>query len=89
MKSKFLWIITSLFVLLVLGVMFYQYRKKISAKEKMVQLYKQGLKSIYDKDNIFCADAQLAFYDSVLRTSFGDAHKIIVARYAPITISNI
>ncbi|HSZ87430.1 MAG TPA: VCBS repeat-containing protein, partial [Puia sp.] len=81
MKSKFLWIITSLFVLLVLGVMFYQYRKKISAKEKMVQLYKQGLKSIYDKDNIFCADAQLAFYDSVLRTSFGDAHKIIVARY--------
>ncbi|HEX4373791.1 MAG TPA: hypothetical protein VHZ50_10845, partial [Puia sp.] len=80
MKSKFLWIVISLSVLVVFGVLFYRH-EKISAKEKMVQLYKEGLKTVYDKDNIFCADAQLAFYDSVLKTSLGDAHKIIVSRY--------
>jgi hypothetical protein len=81
MRSKFLWIIIPLSVLVVFGGLFYQHEKKISAKEKMVQLYKEGLRSVYDKNNIFCADAQLAFYDSVLRTSLGDAHKIIVCRY--------
>ncbi|HLY69619.1 MAG TPA: hypothetical protein VKR53_07800, partial [Puia sp.] len=81
MKSKFLWVITPVLVLIVPVVMFYLYKKNVTAKEKMEQLYQAGLKSIYDKDNIFCAEAQLAFYDSVLKTSLGDAHKIIVARY--------
>jgi len=81
MKRKLLWIIAFAIGILAGSATVIRYRKKASSARELVQRYHEGLQTIHDKDNIFAADAQLAFYDSVLKTSLGDAHKIIVAKY--------
>src|SRR5450432_4581264 len=68
MTRTIIWVL----ILFLAGFVFftiYQTRKKKQAeKEKLAIRYKEGLKEIYDKDNFFSANAQFAYWDSVLKS---------------------
>ena len=68
MTRTIIWVL----ILFLAGFIFftiYQTRKKKQAeKEKLAIRYKEGLKEIYDKDNFFSANAQFAYWDSVLKS---------------------
>jgi tetratricopeptide (TPR) repeat protein len=65
-KKVFVLLAATLIVLLTM--VSYSAVKKYNAKKKLTNLYQQGLKPIYDKENPFSLDARLVYLDSLLRT---------------------
>ncbi|MDR3715161.1 MAG: CRTAC1 family protein [Puia sp.] len=53
-------------VLVGVGVGSYTYREKRSERERLNQIYRTGLKPVYDKDNPFTPEAEIAYCDSVI-----------------------
>jgi tetratricopeptide (TPR) repeat protein len=69
MRKKALGMALATIGLLLVGFASYTYRRKCISSEKLIVQYNQGLKVAYNKDNFFCSEAQLAYYDSILATS--------------------
>ena len=49
-------------------------------------LYDKGMKVIYDKDNFFCAEAQLAYWDSLMKSSAPEANKLVAQRFIAVML---
>jgi tetratricopeptide (TPR) repeat protein len=52
-------------IFLMLAVVSFEYKQKLSQNEKWLRQYEQGLQPVNNKDNPFYPEAQLAFYDSM------------------------
>jgi tetratricopeptide (TPR) repeat protein len=75
--SRILLLIFLLIVFLIIA----SYTKKHAENKKKAMLYTEGLKVVYDKDNFFCPEAQLAFWDSVLALPGNDEHRFLFAKF--------
>jgi hypothetical protein len=67
--------------LIIITRVYSTYLRKQTEREKLNQLYQQGLKIIYDKDNPFCPEAELAFCDSLRPLPTNTLRQIKVTQY--------
>jgi hypothetical protein len=88
MKKKTLVIsITGVIIFVLLTSVTYNCVKKYYSEKASLQLYRAGLKRIYDKDNPFYPEAQLAFFDSLeLTPSLGRPRAMAVQLYKSMTL---
>jgi hypothetical protein len=67
MRKKIVIIIISFPVLILLTSVSYTCIQKYCSTRDANRAYREGLKPVYDKMNLFCPEAELAFYDSLLQ----------------------
>ncbi len=76
------WLIgASVVVLAVSAVLVFNYEQKRIGKEKLTALYEKGLRYVKNKDDIFCPEAQLVYYDSLGRLSSNTPRQSLTAEY--------
>ena len=59
----------------------YIYVKKINENGKMVQLYREGLKVAHTKDNPFCPEAEIEYYDSLAQAPATNEMRTMLIQY--------
>jgi FG-GAP-like repeat/ASPIC and UnbV len=74
-------ILISSIALLVIFITSFTYLKKHERLEKMNQLYQEGLKEAFNKENTFTPGAEMAYYDSILAMPANSPKSIFMARY--------
>ena len=57
------------------------YRDRAADAGKAEQLYREGLKEAYDRNNPYCPEAELAFADSMLRVTTGPERTILITQF--------
>ncbi len=80
------WTLGLLFVVLISMTVYRTNKKKQAEKQKLALLYKEGLKVIYDKDNFFCAEAQFAYWDSVMKNTTSEGEKLVAQRFESVIL---
>jgi tetratricopeptide (TPR) repeat protein len=68
MRKKILILVIVIPLLLLLTAISFYAVKKYNVIQQKTKLYREGLKTIYDKDNPFCSEARLAYLDSLLQS---------------------
>jgi len=86
MKRTITWALALLFVVLIFFAVYHTRMKKQAEKEKLAMRYDRGMKVIYDKDNFFCAEAQLSHWDSVMKSSVPEANKLVAQRFIAVML---
>ena len=86
MTKTISWILAVLAVLLISMTVYRNNRKKQVEREKATILYREGMKEIYNKDNFFCADAQFAYWDSLLKSSAPPDAKLVAQRFESVIL---
>ena len=74
-------IAVTIVLLLVLGFFGFRYIKTSSKNVEANRLYKEGLKPVFDKDNQFNPQAEINFYDSLLKSPLPQDKLLIVFSY--------
>ena len=64
----------------------YRFTKSDFKKTEALRLYRQGLKPIFDRNNSFNPQAELAFYDSLLKESLPLDKQLVVLAYRASTL---
>lgn len=49
--------------------------------EKLLQCYQEGLQVNYDKDNVYCPSAELAFADSILKQASVSSRNLLITEF--------
>jgi hypothetical protein len=75
-------ILVSGITLLVIFITSFTYLKKHERLEKMNQLYRESLKEVFCKENVFTPTAELAYCDSILALAGNSSQSIFMARYS-------
>ena len=57
------------------------HRDRAADAGKAGQLYREGLKEAYDRNNPYCPEAELAFADSMLRVTMGPERTILITQF--------
>ncbi|HTI91957.1 MAG TPA: CRTAC1 family protein [Puia sp.] len=80
MKRKILVMIITGAAFILLSSVTYIHVKKYYAEKEATQLYREGLKEVYSKDNPFCPKAELVFYDSLELLPTSSERQVLVVQ---------
>jgi hypothetical protein len=86
MRKKILIIAASIPLLIILTSVSYICIQKYCDRQEAMNLYRDGLKPIFNKDNPFCPEAELAFYDSLLRVHSPNYQEMGIRLYKSISL---